>query len=118
MQTLPDDVPIPCYQTNDLVIVLDSSASITAPNYEIAKDFVAKLALAYREHEDNRLGFVIYSYSASQIFDLLNGMSPGEMNTTIRAAPYESGNTNTADGINVGGNILLRNARDVPMVSI
>lgn len=90
---------MPCYNTNDLVIVLDGSGSIGSSNFETAKRFVDKLAAAYNVQDGSRVAFITYSFTASTVFALSNTLTAAAMSSTILNAPYEASITNTHLGI-------------------
>lgn len=92
---IPPPEPIPCVD-NDLVIVLDSSASIGSYNYRNAKLFASNVfrnvtALG----DDSRIGFLIYSDTPIVIFDLNNALTTDEIINAKLNAPYLRGDTAT-----------------------
>lgn len=103
--------PVPCYNTNDLLILLDSSGSIGTDNYVIAKTFAARLSVAYAEHKDNHMGFVTYSNDVSTIVDLGNSLTPAQLESDIMNAPYKDSGTQTAMGITHSTGLLVNNKR-------
>lgn len=88
-----------CYNTNDLIILLDSSGSIGSGNYETAKKFVDDLARVYTAQTSSRVGFIIFSTSVSTIFTLTNTLDSPTMTSTILGTTYMSSFTNTDLGI-------------------
>jgi hypothetical protein len=108
-------IAVPCYQINDLAIVLDSSGSIGAGNFETAKQFVERLANAFTVYAPSRLSFISYSDRATVRIDLTNTLSRGAITSTILATPWEAGNTATDLGITLATSQLTSNARGVPM---
>jgi hypothetical protein len=106
----------PCYDTNDLVIVLDSSGSIGQENYELAKTFVLKLALAYTLHEQNRIGFIIFSSKAQGMFDLKKRLTDTQMIKIILGPHYLGETTRTNEGIKLAETYFTAAPRDFPKV--
>lgn len=88
-----------CYNTNDLVIVLDASGSIGSSNFEKAKSFVDKLAAAYNIQSSSRVAFITFSRTASTVIPLINTLTLSTMSSTILNAPYQASVTNTNLGI-------------------
>lgn len=91
-------IPFPCLNT-DLVVVLDSSASIGSHNYKKAKSFAAKLVEEFSVHNTSRIAFVIYSDTAVTVIGLDNALAPEEIEEAIVDAPYLKGSTETHEGI-------------------
>lgn len=89
----PPTDPIAC-NDNDLVIVLDSSASIGSHNYKKARLFASNI-FANVTINDSRIAFLIYSDSVSTIVGLNNTLSSEEIGIAILGAPYLKGGTNT-----------------------
>jgi len=108
-------IAVPCYQTNDLAIVLDSSGSIGAANFEIAKYFVNELANAFTVNSPSRLAFITYSSEATTRIDLTNTLSRGAISSTILATPWEAGNTYTNLAIDLAVQQLTSTPRAVPL---
>lgn len=95
-------IVVPCYQTNDLAIVLDSSGSIGAANFVIAKDFVDQLTGAFTRHSESRLSYITYSTGATVRIDIRNAFTPAQISTIILNTPFEAGSTATHLGIDAG----------------
>ncbi|XP_037050167.1 collagen alpha-5(VI) chain-like [Bradysia coprophila] len=108
-------IAIPCYQINDLAIVLDSSGSIGSANFEKAKQFVERLANAFVQYDPSRLSFITYSDRATVRIDLTNNLTPAAISSSILATPWEAGNTATDLAINLATSQLTSNLRGVPM---
>lgn len=108
-------IALPCYQVNDLAIVLDSSGSIGSNNFEIAKGFVERLANAFTIYSPSRLSFITYSNSATTHIDLTNSLSRGTISSTILNTIWESGGTATDLGIELATTQLTSNLRGVPL---
>ncbi|XP_037050166.1 uncharacterized protein LOC119084338 [Bradysia coprophila] len=87
-------IPVLCLDM-DLVIVLDSSASIGSHNYKKAKNFVAELVAEFTNNDANRIAFLIYSDTATSVIELGNTLTPAQISTAIRDAPYLKGSTAT-----------------------
>lgn len=91
----PPTEPITC-DNNDLLIVLDSSASIGSHNYKRAKLFASNLFRNVTVNDDNnRMGFLIYSDTVSSLVSLNNTLIPEKITEVILAAPYLRGDTAT-----------------------
>jgi len=106
---------VPCFKTNDLIVVLDSSGSITLPHYETAKGFVEQLAAAFSIHSPSRLGFIIYSSNVLTIFDLQNNLPSTDISSFILSTQYLSGGTATSLGVNAALMQFESYPRNVPL---
>ena len=85
----------------DLVFVLDASTSVTAPNFELMKDFVKDfLFIADIDNGNVRVGIIIYSTEDYVQFQLNTYSSKVEIFDAIDNIPYRYGSTNTADALN------------------
>lgn len=91
--------PVPCFNTNQLVILLDGSGSINSTNFEIAKTFVDKLAAAYNIESTSRVAFITFSDTATVVVPLTNTLTRAAMRSAILGAAYEAGATYTNLGI-------------------
>ncbi len=107
-------VALPCYKVNDLSIVLDSSGSIGADNFEIAKQFVERLANAFTVYAPSRLSFITYSDYATNHIYLSHPLSGSSISSVILNNLWEAGGTATDLGIELGTMELLANSRGVP----
>lgn len=107
-------LPVPCYNTNDLVIVLDGSGSIGNSNFETAKRFVDKLAAAYNVQSSSRVSFITYSDTANSIISLTNTLTPDAMSSIILSAPYRASVTYTDLGIDAAVREFTLYPRTVP----
>lgn len=85
----------PCYKTNDLVILLDSSGSIGSSNYENAKIVVNELARAYAVQSTSRIAVFIFSDVVAEVVPLDNTFDETTMTTTILGATFLGSITNT-----------------------
>lgn len=108
-------IAIPCYQVNDLAIVLDSSGSIGSVNFEKAKQFVERLANAFTVYSQSRISFISYSDRATVRIALTNTLTRGAITSNILATPWENGGTSTDLGITEATSQLTSNLRGVPM---
>jgi hypothetical protein len=107
-------VPSPCYNTNDLVIVLDSSGSIGAADYELAKSqFVINVTTAWNGWDETRLEFLIYSDVTETIFGLNNKLTEFQMEDLILNARYLSAGTASDLALQKAYEDLTINHRDV-----
>jgi len=89
-ETVP---PISCYD-NDLIIVLDSSASIGSHNYNKAKIFASRLFENVTQN-NSRIAFLIFNNTVTTIFRLNNTLSSVAINAEILGAPFLKGDTAT-----------------------
>lgn len=106
---------VPCYQTNDLIIVLDSSGSITSPNYITTLDFVDQLAAAFTVHGPSRIAFIIFSDVGEVLINITNSYNPDEISSIILSAPYMDSGTATWLGIDLAIAQFNLAPRDVPL---
>ena len=84
-----------------MVFVLDASTSVTAPNFELMKDFVKDfLFIADIDNGNVRVGIIIYSTEDYVQFQLNTYRSKVEIFDAIDNIPYRYGSTNTADALN------------------
>lgn len=107
-------VAVPCYQTNDLAIVLDASGSIGAANFVVAVDFVDQFAAAFTRHGDSRLTYIVYSTSSISRIPLVNTFNPAEISQIIRSTPYTGGGTATHLGIDMAVSQFNSSPRQLP----
>lgn len=108
-------IAVPCYKTNDLVIVLDSSGSILAQNFELAKGFVDKLAAAFIVYKPSRLSFITFSTTTTVRIDITNTLAPAAISSTILTTYYDAGGTNTNLGIDLAIAQFNSSPRQVPL---
>lgn len=106
---------VPCYETNDLAIVLDSSQSIGYDDFEKAKVFVERLASAFTVHSESRLSFITYSNNANIRIDITNTYSRAEISSTILSTPWEAGSTYTNLGMLSAMSQLTNYSQQAPM---
>ncbi|ODM92193.1 von Willebrand factor A domain-containing protein 2 [Orchesella cincta] len=65
-----EEQPEPCYNDNDLVIVVDCSGSIGQQNYYSALEFAAKLTTVWVDNPYNRIAVVVYSDRVQTVIGL------------------------------------------------
>lgn len=106
---------MPCYNTNDLVIVLDASGSIGSANYETAKSFVDKLASAYNIESTSRVSVITFSNTATTVVPLTNTLTRAAMSSAILGAAYEASVTYTNLGIDHAIAEFAASPRAVPL---
>ena len=83
-----------------MVFVLDASTSVTEPNFELMKDFVADfLFIADIDNGNVRVGVIIYSTDDHLEFNLNTYSTKMDVLTAIEDIPYRYGSTNTADAL-------------------
>lgn len=84
----------------DLVIILDSSTSVSEKNFQLMKEFVADLLEnADVDSGHVRVGVLTYSTEVSVEFHLREYSRKTEVLAAISRIPYIRGNTNTADAL-------------------
>lgn len=105
---------MPCYNTNDLVILLDASGSIGSANYETAKSIVDKLAAAYNVQSSSRVSVITFSNTVTTLVPLTNTLTPAAMSSAILGAAYEASVTNTDLGIDQAIAEFAASPRAVP----
>ena len=91
----------------DLAFVLDSSGSVTEPNFELAKEFIVNVSRTFAiGPEDTQVAIVRFSGFASIAFRLNENSNASSLITAIRNVEYlpfprRQANTYTADGLRV-----------------
>lgn len=98
---LEEEGALPCYNDNDLVIVVDSSGSIGQEHYAIALEFTTRLAIAWADNPQNRLAFIVYSTNAQRIIGLEDNLSVQEIRDTVYSAPYLNSGTASHLGLDL-----------------
>jgi len=88
-----------CPNPNDVIVLLDSSASIGADNYRKEKVFAYDLARAFENSPTNRFGFTIFSSYVWKIAPLNNKFSAADLNSKILNADWMANQTYTNLGI-------------------
>ena len=112
---LPEEEPVPCYNDNDLVIVVDSSGSIGPDNYQIALEFVTRLAITWADNPKNRLAVIIYANDAQSIIGLADTLSVAQIKDKVYNAPYIAGGTASDLGLDRALLEFTSNQRAVPL---
>jgi len=107
-------VAVPCYQTNDLAIVLDASGSIGAANFQIALGFVDTLVEAFTRHSASRLTYIVYASASTPRIPITNTFNPAQISNVIRTTPYTGGGTATHLGIDMAVAQFTSSPRAVP----
>lgn len=110
-----DSRAVDCYETNDLIIVLDSSGSIEPHNYAIALSFVERLAAAFTVHVPSRIAFIIYSDEAEVIINITNSNTRAEISSIILNTRYMERGTRTWLGIDLAIAQFNSSPREVPL---
>ncbi|XP_060566778.1 uncharacterized protein LOC132725621 isoform X26 [Ruditapes philippinarum] len=84
----------------DLVIIIDASTSVTAPNFQKMRDFCKDL-VDYADVDSGsvRIGVLIYSTDVQIQFNLNEYKTTSAVKAAIDNIPYIYGSTNTADAI-------------------
>lgn len=107
----------------DLVIILDSSTSVSEPNYKKMLNFTAELVLgADLESGNIRVGVVTYSTDVTVRFQLNQFGTRQQVVDAILNIPYTYGSTNTAGAIDVMDRemftVINGDRPDVPNIGI
>ncbi|KAI1286274.1 hypothetical protein HDE_11134 [Halotydeus destructor] len=76
-----------CERKMDLIIVLDASGSIGAPNFVHAKQFVADL-IDNLNLNTSRIGLIVYDDSVYPIFGLNNKLEPHVLKQSVLNVQY------------------------------
>lgn len=105
---------MPCYEINDLIVLIDSSGSIGSGNYETVKSFVEKLAAGFTVQSGSRISIVIFSNSVNALVALTNTLHSTEISYKILNAPYLAGQTRTDLGIDASIAQFNSSPRSVP----
>ncbi|XP_045164235.2 collagen alpha-1(XII) chain-like [Mercenaria mercenaria] len=86
----------------DIVFALDSSGSITSPNFKIVLDFVTDLVIYSNTvigPDDVQVGILTYSSSVKIQFHLNDYANKNSLKNAILNIPYTGGTTDTGGGI-------------------
>ena len=87
---------------SDIVFILDSSTSVTAPNFEKMLDFIVHFVSAADIDSGNvRIGALLYSTDVKVQFQLNEYQTKEDIIDAIKKIPYVYGSTNTYGGLNV-----------------
>jgi len=107
-------VPIEGCGKADLVFILDSSASIGEKNWWVTKQFAIDVTrgLVIDGVKETKVGAVTYSNYATTHFDLGVFTSYDDIEDAIWGLDWESGVTNTYDGLSHAEQIYRRSCRD------
>lgn len=105
---------MPCYQVNDLVVLIDSSGSIGYDNYVTVKSFVEKLAAGFTVESKSRISIILFSTSVTTLVPLTNTLSPAEISSEILNIVYSGGSTRTDLGIDASIAQFDSSPRQVP----
>ncbi|CAC5389951.1 unnamed protein product [Mytilus coruscus] len=103
--TVQTEVPIGLFR--DLLIIIDSSASIQSSNFEIAKEQLGELLSLLCPLPDpfnssihngnNRAALIQFSDNVIEEFDFDDKHNMAELRSAILSVPYQNGNTCTGD---------------------
>ena len=108
-----------CHRDIDLYIVLDSSGSIDAGPYEVAKNFIADLVNGFIIGENNvRVGLIIFSSDVYLIFDLDDSYDKAVILSWIRGASFLNDLTATGDAILLMANTGFTESRGARPVNL
>ncbi|CAL8068230.1 unnamed protein product [Orchesella dallaii] len=109
-----EEVAVPCYSDNDLVVVVDSSKSIGQDEYVTALDFVTHLVTAWADNPGNRVAVIVYSSNAEIVLELTEDLTVEEIRKRVQTATYLDSGTMSDLGINLAVAELQNNNRSVP----
>lgn len=107
----------------DIIFILDSSTSVSEPNFKKMLNFVKNfLASAQLEQDIVRIGAVTYSTDVHVRFNLNTYKTRSDILNAIDAIPYTYGSTNTAGAITMMRTNMYRSHNgdrpDVPNIAI
>ncbi len=101
-----------CDAAIDLVIIMDSSGSIGAPNYQKGLDFIKKLVNDFDIGEnETRVSLINYSSTASIITYLNTIFNKTVLLQKVAGMKYEAGNTNTQDALRLANDFVLQESK-------
>ena len=87
---------------SDIIFILDSSTSVSAPNFQKMLDFIVDFVSAADIDSGNvRIGAVLYSTDVKIQFHLNEYRTKEDVIDAVRKIPYVYGSTNTYGGLNV-----------------
>ena len=82
----------------DLIFILDSSTSVTEPNFKLMLDFLKDFLFVANVDDGNvRVGVIIYSTDVFIQFHLNEYRSKSDVFMAIDDIPYQHGSTNTTE---------------------
>ncbi|KAK6961160.1 collagen alpha-3(VI) chain-like isoform X4, partial [Biomphalaria glabrata] len=107
----------------DLVIVIDSSTSVTESNFDkilsFVKDFLSKTDI---DSGNVRVGLITYNNEVSQEFYLNSAFTKREILELVDDVKYNFGSTNTAEALEIMRNVMFSPEKgdraDVPNFAI
>jgi collagen type VI alpha len=101
-----------CAAKNDLLLILDSSGSVSYENFQLIKNNVADLVAPIVSVEGTRVGLMTFSDQATVHMYLDEYDNGTEQVDVIRRLAYTPGTTNTAEALRVAREEVFRNGRD------
>ncbi|CAG5124867.1 unnamed protein product, partial [Candidula unifasciata] len=107
----------------DLIIVIDSSTSVTEVNFKKVLLFLQEfLKKADIDSGNVRVGIIQYSTNVYQVFQLNTFSTSQEILKAVAQIPYRFGSTNTAGALDVMRTVMFTSANgdrpDVPNVAV
>ena len=106
-----------CPVNSDIVMVLDESGSVTTPNFELVRQFVAKYVDSLKiGQDDNRVGVITFNDTAKKRFSLDTHTNAASLRNAVAAIPYNGGGTNIPDALCQLLRVVTRDARTDPSV--
>ncbi|KAK2165643.1 hypothetical protein LSH36_47g02029 [Paralvinella palmiformis] len=94
------EAPPTCDTAVDLVFVLDTSGSISQPNFERVLNFIRDLSSRLNVDSGNaRIGVLTYSTDPTLIFNLNRYSTSQDISLAIQGIQYRGGKTNTAQAL-------------------
>ena len=94
--------PLPACEVGalDVFYLLDDSGSVTAPNYEITKDFLYNITKSFPVAQDRvRIGLITFEYTIRFQFFLNTHSNQDDILAAIDATPYHGVGTNTSGAL-------------------
>lgn len=87
---------------SDIIFILDSSTSVTAPNFEKMLEFIVHfVSTADIDSGNVRIGAVLYSTEVEIQFNLNEYHTKQDVIDAVKKIPYIHGSTNTYGGLNI-----------------
>ncbi len=106
-----------CRVNSDIVMVLDESGSVTPPNFELVRQFVAQYVDSLKiGPKDSRVGVITFNNIAREQFSLDTHTNSTSLINAVAAIPYSQGGTNIPDALCQLLRVVTRDARTDPSV--
>ncbi len=82
--------PVPCYQANDLAVVVDASGSVGYDNFKISLEFAARLLSTWKRYDKNGVSSAVFASSVLPVLSFEQGRQLDDVGVkmAILSAPY------------------------------